>query len=203
MIMSSSHSTKPVIPKDRSGLPAFVVPRTEAERHALKRAAIAGECERADRGLYLVNTGTYSAFHEFAAIAVRKPNAIMCLESAAVFHGLTSSPPLKHQFGISRSSHAPRWGWPAFEAITLDLDPKVGGVDEHVIEGIPVKITSPARTVAECLKHQRTVSQNSFQEILWTTWRKKKAPVQDLMTFARHFGVERDLSLMLKTVMGP
>jgi len=201
--MTSSRPTKPIIPKKRSGQPAFVVPRTEAERHALKRAASAGECERADRGLYLVNSTTFSAFHEFAAIAVRKPNAIICLESAAVFHGLTSTPPLKNQFGISRSSHAPRWSWPAYEAITLDLNPKIGGIDEHVIEGIPVKITNPARTVAECLKHHRIVASNGFQEILWSAWRRKKASVQDLLTFARHFGVERDLSLMLTTVMGP
>lgn len=198
-----SPRTRPPIAKKRSDQPSFVVPRTEAERHALKRAVIAGECERADRGLYLVNPSAFSAYHELAAIAVRKPNAVICLESAAIFHGLTSTPPLKNQFGISRSSHAPRWGWPAYEAITLDLDRKIGGIDEHVLEGIPVKITCPARTVAECLKHYRIVSQNSFQEILWSAWRMKKANVQALRTFGRHFGVERDLSLMLSTIMGP
>jgi len=198
-----SHHPEKSLLANRTGNPAFVVPQNELERHALKRAAAAGKCERADRGLYLVNPALFSSSHELAAIAVRKPNAIICLESAAIFHGLTSAPPLKNQFGISRSSRPPRWNWPAIQTVILDLDTKIGGIDQHVIEGIPVLITNPARTVAECLKHNRIVTPSSLQEILWSAWRKKKAPVDDMITSARHFGVEDKMSLMLQTVMGP
>lgn len=201
--MSAKSKTPKPLTCGRANAPAFAVARNEAERQRLKRAAQAGLCERADRGLYLVNPSAFSAYHELAAIAVRKPNAIICLESAAIFHGLTSTQPLKNQFGITHRSHPPRWNWPAYEAITLDLDPKIGGIDEHVLEGIPVKITNPARTVAECLKYPQIVAQNCFQEILWSTWRGKKARLEDIHTFARHFGVDRDLSLMLTTIMGP
>ena len=187
----------------RSTAPAFAVARNEAERQRLKRAAQAGLCERADRGLYLINSGRYSAFHEFAAIAVRRPKTVICLESAAAFHDLTTAPPVPIHIGIPRRAHAPRWNWPPVEAITLDLNPAIGGIETHEIEGIPVRITSVARTIAECLAHPKVVTPNAFQEILWTMWRKKAANTDQIHEFAKHFGVDAEMSLYLRTLQGP
>lgn len=203
MDMTAESKTPKPLTFGRANAPAFAVARNEAERQRLKRAAQAGLCERADRGLYLINPDRYSAFHEFAAIAVRRPETVICLESAAAFHDLTTAPPVPIHIGIPRRAHGPRWNWPPVEAITLDLDPAIGGIETHEIEGIPVKITSVARTVAECLAHPKIVTPNAFQEILWTMWRKKKASTDHIREFAHHLGVEDEMSLYLRTLQGP
>lgn len=199
----TSETPRSQILLNRSGAPAFAVARTEAERQRLKRAAQAGLCERADRGLYLINAKRHSAFHELAAIAARRPETVICLESAAAFHGLTTAPPSPIQIGIPRRGHPPRWSWPAVEAVTLTMDPEIGGIETHEIEGIPVRITSAARTVAECLAYPKIVTPHSFQEIIWTMWRKKSADVDQIHAFATHFGVDENMSLYLRTLQGP
>ncbi len=202
MDMTSESRSSPII-WNRPDAPAFAVARTEAERQRLKRAAQAGHCERADRGLYLINANRYSTFHEFAAIAARRSETVICLESAAAFHGLTTAPPSPIQIGIPRRAHPPRWSWPAVEAVTLNLNPDIDGIDTHEIEGIPVKITSAARTVAECLAYPKIVTPHSFQEIIWTMWRKKSVDISQIHTFAKHLGVDENMSLYLSTLQGP
>lgn len=202
MDMTSDSPRSPVI-LNRPDAPAFAVARTEGERQRLKRAAQAGQCVRADRGLYLINANRYSAFHEFAAIAARRPETVICLESAAAFHGLTTAPPSPIQIGIPRRAHPPRWSWPAVEVATLTMKPEIGGIETHEIEGIPVKITSAARTVAECLAYPKIVTPHSFQEIIWTMWRKKSVDINQIHTFAKHLGVDENMSLYLRTIQGP
>ena len=72
---------------------SFQIATSERERHQLKRAAQTGAIQRMDRGLYLVNPAAYGPYHELAAVAIRRPDVVICLASAAAFHGLTSSPP--------------------------------------------------------------------------------------------------------------
>ena len=185
-----------------AGSPSMQVATSESQRHRLKIAANAGRIQRLDRGLYLVNPLAYSQFHELAAVAIRQPEAVICLESAAVFHELTSAPPSAVQFGIPRSTHAPRWRWPAIEPITWNLKPEVGGIEIHQIEGIPVRITTPARTVAECLRHLKKIGMSQFQEILWSAWRRKSAAADDVMRYASAFGISQEMAPYLATIQG-
>ena len=56
------------------------------------------------------------------------------------------------------------------------------------IKGIPVRITTAARTVAECLRHLKKMGLSQFQEILWTACRRKSATADDMMRYASALG---------------
>jgi predicted transcriptional regulator of viral defense system len=199
MIMSSQPDHKPVTTE----LPSLAVAHNEADRQRYHRMFKQGLIERPDRGLYLVNPSRWSPDHELAAVAVRKPEAVICCHSAAHFHHLTTYVPEEVQIGMPSSRHPPRWKWPRIEPITIDMDPSIGGIDIHVREGIPIKVTSPARTIPELWRHQERVLPNVYQEILRSVLERKLARPSDILPFAKRFRVEREVSLMIQTVFGP
>ena len=54
------------------------------------------------------------------------------------------------------------------------------GIEEHVICGVTVQITSAARTVVDCFKYRSKVGLNVAVEALHDAWRKKKATADEL-----------------------
>lgn len=54
------------------------------------------------------------------------------------------------------------------------------GIDEHDIEGVPVRITSPARTVVDCFKFRNKIGVDVAVEALRDYRRLRKGTVDDL-----------------------
>jgi predicted transcriptional regulator of viral defense system len=61
----------------------------------------------------------------------------------------------------------------------------------HTIEGIPVRITSPARTVADCFKHRSTVGLDVALEALREFRRKKLGDMEEFERAALSCRVSR------------
>jgi hypothetical protein len=59
------------------------------------------------------------------------------------------------------------------------------GREEHVIEGVPVKIYNPAKTVADCFKYRNKIGLEVALEALRETWRARRCTMSDLMHYAR------------------
>ena len=59
------------------------------------------------------------------------------------------------------------------------------GHQEHLIEGVPVRITSPAKTVADCFKYRNKIGLDVALEALRDVLRKRLCTVEELMRFAR------------------
>jgi predicted transcriptional regulator of viral defense system len=198
--------TAPVLPRLSSDS-SFATAHNHAERQRLKRAVTNGTAIRMDRGLYAINPDLFTAHHELAAVAARKPDAVIGLESAAHYHNLTTTRPTAVQFGIPRRAHPPRWKWPDIQPITMVMT--IGGIETHDIEGIPVRITTPARTVAECLAFSHLVDEHTFQEIIWsycTGSREstgKKYAVSELMDYAQKLRVAETMRIYVTTIQGP
>jgi hypothetical protein len=54
------------------------------------------------------------------------------------------------------------------------------GVEEHVIQGVAAGVTSPVRTVADCLKYRHKVGLDVGLEALRDCWRQKRATMNEL-----------------------
>ena len=59
------------------------------------------------------------------------------------------------------------------------------GVDEHVIEGVKVRVTNPAKTVADCFKYRNKTGLDVALEALRESWRSRKAKADDLWRYAK------------------
>ena len=58
-------------------------------------------------------------------------------------------------------------------------------VEEHRVEGVAVKIYSPAKTVADCFKHRSKVGLDVALEALRDAFRVRKITMDELWTAAR------------------
>ncbi len=131
------------------------IPRTY-----LRRLSDRGVFERVDRGLYRLVDAPVTQDHTLAQVAKRVPHAIVCLLSALQFHELTGELPNSVWIMIDRHARMPKLSYPKLEVVRASGAARTHGVETRVIEEVWVKITTPAKTVADCFRFRRHVGQD-------------------------------------------
>jgi predicted transcriptional regulator of viral defense system len=107
------------------------------------------------RGLYQLTDATLDVNHSLAEAAKLIPNGVVCLGSALAFHELSDRIPPFVWMAIG-----PREWRPTSKqrrVIIMRYGPKIfaKGVEEHIIEQVPVRIYSPGKTVVDMFYHGR------------------------------------------------
>lgn len=125
-----------------------------------------GKLDRVGRGLYVWKAIPATEHRTLAEAAVRVPHGVVCLLSALAFHGLGTQVPHAVWIAIRRGSRRPRVDWPPIEIVQVSGEAWSHGVEEHEIEGATVKITSAAKTVADCFKFRSRVGLDVALEAL-------------------------------------
>lgn len=133
-------------------LDALGVPRVY-----LQRLVDRGLLERVDRGLYVHAEAKVTELHGVAEVMKRTPRGIVCLLSALQLHGLTTEAPNAVWLMIDRNARPPRIASPRVELVRASGLALRHGVDRKTVEGVPVQLTSPAKTVADCFRYRRHV----------------------------------------------
>lgn len=157
----------------------------------LRRLLDAGILARPGRGLYQLAAGEFSAAHSLAEAARAVPRGVVALLSALQFHELTTQVP--HEVWMLLPSKA----WPpASPPVSVRVVRASGGaldagVERHVIDGVPVPVTAPAKTIADCFKHRSKVGLDVAIEALKDCLRTRRASVDDLWRFAAVCRVQR------------
>jgi hypothetical protein len=128
------------------------IPRTY-----LRRLCERGLLEQVDRGLYRLADGPVTELHSLAEVAKRVPQGIICLMSALEVHGLTTEAPHAVWVTIDRHARMPRLAYPKLEVVRASGPAREHGVEVRSIEDVQVRITTPAKTVADCFRYRRHV----------------------------------------------
>jgi Predicted transcriptional regulator len=133
---------------------------SRGSNRAIKSLVDEGVIERLPMGLYTYYDPAReqdTSFESFAALAVRRPDAVICFESAAAYHGLTVQNPSEIWAAFPYNSTPPRGG------AGLELKPSrwtersmTVGVVEVEIAGVAVRMTNPARTVIDLQRFSRS-----------------------------------------------
>ena len=126
-------------------------------RVTLTRLVRDGRLERVGRGLYAVPGSDVSEHHGLVEASRRVPQGVVCLLSALRFHELTTQQPFEVWMAIDRKARKPKADSPPIRIVRFGKDALTQGVDEHEIEGVMVRITSPARTVADCFRYRNKI----------------------------------------------
>lgn len=153
-------------------------------RAVLSRLIETGKLVRLDRGLYALPDATPSAHHGIALVAKQAPKAVVCLLSALVVHELTDQNPFEVWIALPHKAWAPKIDYPPIRLVRFSGRLLEVGVEDRVIEGVPVKITSPARTVVDCFRFRRRYGQDVAVEALRDYLRKRTGSVDDLVQIA-------------------
>jgi predicted transcriptional regulator of viral defense system len=113
------------------------------------------------------------------------PHATICLLSALQVHGLTTELPHAVWIMIDRKARAPKIGYPSLEIVRASGDALVHGVDERRIEGTQVKVTNPAKTVADCFRYRSHVGLDVALDALRDYLRKHRGGMDALVRAAK------------------
>jgi predicted transcriptional regulator of viral defense system len=154
-------------------------------RVSLTRAVRRGQLERVGRGLYGLPGRQISAHGSLAEIARRVPKGIVCLLSALRFHGLTTQAPFEVWLAIDNKAIAPRLDYPPLRIVRFSGVALTEGVEEHVVDGVTVRITSVAKTVADCFKYRNKIGLDVALEALREAWREKRMTSDDIWRYAK------------------
>ncbi len=126
-------------------------------RSYLQRLTASGALERMGRGIYRAARAKGSASESLAQVAKRLPNATICLISALQFHELTSELPHAVWILIDRHARKPTDQQPQLEVVRASGNALTHGIETHVIDGVTVRLTNPAKTVADCFRFRNRV----------------------------------------------
>jgi|TARA_Y100001933_G_C19008915_1_gene567872 predicted transcriptional regulator of viral defense system len=166
----------------------LIRPRDLTERGlptvALTRLARQGRLQRVGRGLYALPDRPVSEHTALAEVARKHPHAIVCLLSALRFHDLTTQSPFEVWLAIPNKARAPKMGYPPLRIVRFSGEALTVGVEEHVIDGVPVRVTSVARTVADCFKFRNKIGLDVALEALQEAWRVKRVSMDELWRYA-------------------
>ena len=169
-------------------------------RETLRRLCESGELTRTGRGLYVVETESITENHTLAEVARLVPRGIVCLLSALRFHELTTQSPGEIWLAIPSNARRPKVSATTIRPVHFSGPALTQGVEEHVIEKVPVRIYSAAKTVADCFKARNKIGLDVALEALRDYWRKRKGTMDDLVRFAKICRVARIMQPYLESL---
>jgi predicted transcriptional regulator of viral defense system len=135
-------------------------------RVILTRLSRKGLLKKVGRGLYVLPEADLSEHHSLAQAGKRVPHGVICLLSALRFHGLTTQSPFEVWMAIDVKARKPHLEAPPLRIVRFSGNALAYGVEEHRVEGVVVRITSPAKTVADCFKYRNKIGLDVALEAL-------------------------------------
>ncbi len=144
-----------------------------------------GILEKSSRGLYVLRSADVSENRTLAEVGKKVPHGVICLLSALRFHDLTTQAPHQVWVALERSAWPPKVEHLSLRIVRYSGKAFEEGHQEHLIEGVPVRITSPAKTVADCFKYRNKIGLDVALEALREVRRKRLCTAEEIMRFAR------------------
>lgn len=150
----------------------------------LTRLVQKGLLNRVGRGLYALPGRSVSEHGSLAEVALRHPQAIVCLLSALRVHNLTTQAPFEVWLAIPNKARAPKMDYPPLRIVRFSGAALTEGIEEHDIDGVAVRVTNVARTVADCFKFRNKIGLDVALEALQEAWRAQRVTMDELWRYA-------------------
>lgn len=150
--------------------------------HRLHRA---GVLERVGRGLYVPVDAELTEHHTLAEVCKRVPQGVVCLLSALRFHDLGTQNPWEVWLALDRKAWPPHEPNLPLRIVRFSGEALTAGIDEHTLEGVPVRVYNPAKTVADCFKYRNKIGLDVALEALHDAWRRRAVTMDELWSYAR------------------
>lgn len=145
-----------------------------------------GTLERLGRGVYR-KTDAPLADHDLIEVALRAPDATLCLVTALAQHDLTDAIPATLDVALPRSRRAPKVEapvtWHRFHDDTFLLGRETMDVDD----GVQIGLYSPERCVVDAFRLRHRVGEEVAIEALKRWLRRGGAVPAELLALARSF----------------
>jgi len=155
-------------------------------QETLARLVRNGRVVRLARGLYQLAGTDPETAHNFAEACKLVPRGVICLVSALQFHELTVQLPRAICMAIDTGSSTPRQSYPPMKFVRFSKNVMSEGVDHHKIEGVDVKITDIAHTVADCFRFRSKIGVDVAVEGLREALKRSPSMADAIIKAAEH-----------------
>ncbi|MEE4218459.1 MAG: type IV toxin-antitoxin system AbiEi family antitoxin domain-containing protein [Xanthomonadales bacterium] len=154
-------------------------------RTYLSRLCAAGKLQRIARGLYVLPDSEITEHHSLAEACKRVPKGVVCLLSALQYHDITTQAPFEVWLAIGEKAWRPRVEYPPLRIVHFSQPTLRAGIEEHRIEGVPVRVFTPEKTVADCFKYRNKIGLDVAIESLRECIRSQRCTMDDLWHYAK------------------
>ena len=127
------------------------------QRMVLTRLTEEGVLERVGRGLYRLSDAVPMGDPDLVLVAARSSQAVIALVTALDRYGLTTEIPRAVDILLPRSARPPAMDHPPLRVFTASEESVSKGVVKTKLDGVTIRMTNPAKTVADCFKYRSRV----------------------------------------------
>jgi len=161
----------------------------------------AGVLECLSRGLYRLVELSPLSNPDLVIVALKVPEGVICLVSALAFHELTTQIPRVVDVAVQQGSRRPRLEYPPLRIFRFSGMAWHEGVANYSIDDVPVRITGPAKSVADSFKYRRKLGLDIALEALKRYRERSDFDVNTLLHYARVCRIEDVLKPYLEVLL--
>jgi len=160
-----------------------------------------GVIEQVSRGVYRLVELPPITNPDLVTVSLRFPRAVICLISALAYHEITTQVPHNVSVAVPRDSRLPLLEYPPILAHRFSEQAYRSGIEEHQIDGVPVKVYSPEKTLADCFKFRNKIGMDVVLEAFKLYRSRKKFNLSELLKQARICRVEKVIRPYLEAIL--
>lgn len=138
---------------------------------------------------------------DLATVAMKVPKGVICLISALSYHDLTAEIPHEIYLALPRGAEPPRLDYPPLRIFWFSDSAFTEGIEQHDVDGIPVKVYNPEKTLADCFKYRNKITLGVALEALKFYRQRKRFKTDDLIHYARICRVEKVMRPYLEATL--
>lgn len=144
-----------------------------------------GVIEQVSRGIYRLMELPPISDPDLVTVSLRFPNAVICLISALAYHDITTQIPHAVSVAVRRNSRTPSLAYPPIQAHRFSNEAYASGIEEHLIDGVSVKIYSLEKTLVDCFKFRNKIGMDVSLEALKLYKTRKNFNLVELLKYAK------------------
>jgi predicted transcriptional regulator of viral defense system len=160
-----------------------------------------GLLEPISRGLYRLSTAPSLGSPDLVAVALRVPNAVVCLISALAYHELTTQIPHEVYLALPRGTEPPRLKQPPLRTFWFTGRAFTDGIETHKVDGITVRIYGPEKTLADCFKYRNKIGLDTTLEALRLYKDRRRSNVEALLRYSEVCRVTKVMRPYLEAIL--
>jgi predicted transcriptional regulator of viral defense system len=150
-----------------------------------------GVIEQVSRGIYRLVELPPISNPDLVTVSLRFPNAVICLVSALAYHDITTQIPHDVSVAVPRDSRMPSLDHPPIQTHRFSNEAYKSGIEEHLIDGMLVKVYNPEKTLADCFKFRNKIGMDVVLEALKLYKTRKKFNLKELLKYAKICRIEK------------
>lgn len=170
-------------------------------REYLCKLSIRGIIERVGHGLYRLPDSELTVNHSIVEASKRVSSGVICLLSALRFHNVTTQAPFEVWMALNRRIWHPKITDFPLRFFSFTGAALTEGIEEYIIEGVPVHIYSLEKTIADCFKYRNKIGIDVAVEAFREAIHAKRIIIDTLWKYAKIDGVSNVMRPYLESII--